>query len=167
MSVASETTPWRPCKTRPLILERFAPYRIVALGHALSRRLAHAYADENLTIPEWRVLAVVAQADSLAARDVVRMTPMDKMTVSRAVASLEDKALVRRAASETDRRVNMLSLSKSGRVLFDRIAVLALEFEDEFLSALDDDERAAFERALSKLEGRVKTVNDDIPPPAR
>lgn len=167
MSVASETAPWPPCKTRPLILERFAPYRIVALGHALGRRLARAYADENLTIPEWRVLAVVAQADSLAARDVVRMTPIDKMTVSRAVASLEDKALVRRAASETDRRVNMLSLSKSGRALFDRVAVLALEFEDELLSALDDDERAAFERALSKLEGRVKTVNDDIPRPAR
>ena len=46
----------------------------------------------------------------------------------------------------------MLSLSETGRALFDRIAALALEFEDGLLSALDADERAAFERALKKLE---------------
>lgn len=162
MSVASETATTRPRKSRALVLERFAPYRIVALGHALSKRLAKTYADENITIPEWRVLAVVAQADSLAARDVVRMTPMDKMTVSRTVASLEGKGLVVRALSNNDRRVNMLSLSREGRALFDRIAVQALEFEDALLSALDHDERAVFDRALSKLERRAQTVNDDI-----
>ncbi len=151
MSVAHQKTPARG-DGRELILERFAPYRIVALGHAISGRLARVYADENLTIPEWRVLAVVAQASEVAARDVVAKTPMDKMTVSRAVSNLETKGFVLRAVSEVDRRVNMLSLSEPGRALFDRIAALALEFEDGLLSALDADERAAFESALKKLE---------------
>ncbi len=147
---------------RPLVLGRFTPYRIVALGHAISGRLARAYADENLTIPEWRVLAVVAQADALAARDVVGKTPMDKMTVSRAVASLEGKGVIVRLQSEADRRVNMLSLSPSGRALFDRVAVLALGFEDELLAGLSVDERAAFDQLLAKLEARVQTVGEAV-----
>jgi DNA-binding MarR family transcriptional regulator len=160
MSVTSVPPDAELAHGRALILGRFAPYRIVALGHAISGRLARAYADENLTIPEWRVLAVVAQADALAARDVVGKTPMDKMTVSRAVASLEGKSVIVRLPSESDRRVNMLSLSKSGRALFDRVAVLALGFEDELLAGLSEDERATFDRLLAKLEVRVQTVGE-------
>ncbi|MEM9617735.1 MAG: MarR family transcriptional regulator [Pseudomonadota bacterium] len=152
MTVACVARKPRSGKARPFILEEFAPYRIVALGHAISGRLAQAYRDENLTIPEWRVLAVISQAEKVAARDVVSRTPMDKMTVSRAVASLEAKGFVARAVSETDRRVSMVSLSKEGRALFDRVAALAVEFEDEMLSALAPDERVALIDTLKKLE---------------
>ncbi|MEO1243022.1 MAG: MarR family transcriptional regulator [Pseudomonadota bacterium] len=152
MTVACVARKPRDGKARPFILEEFAPYRIVALGHAISGRLAQAYRDENLTIPEWRVLAVISQAEEVAARDVVSRTPMDKMTVSRAVASLEAKGFVARAVSETDRRVSMVSLSKEGRALFDRVAALAVEFEDEMLSALAPDERVALIDTLKKLE---------------
>jgi len=155
MSVASANAA-REDENRELVLERFAPYRIVALGHAMSGSLSKTYAGENLTVPEWRVLAVIAQAEAVAARDVVKRTPMDKMTVSRAVASLERKGFVARAVSKSDRRVNALSLSKPGRALFDRVAKLALDYEDELLAALTDHERAAFERALSILEARAK-----------
>jgi len=161
MSVVSLSPKPEAHTKRGFVLEDFAPYRIVALGHAISGRLARAYADENLTIPEWRVLAVISQAAAVAARDVVRLTPMDKMTVSRAVASLEQKGFVTRAVSKNDRRVSSLSLSKSGRALFDRVAALALAFEKDLLLALMPDEKAAFEAALSKLENRANAVNDD------
>lgn len=143
---------------RGLVLERFVPYRIVALGHAFSRRLSDAYADENVTIPEWRVLAVISQAERIAARDVTRRTPMDKMAVSRAAASLEAKGLVARTVSETDRRVSMLSLSREGRRLFDRISALALDYEDALLAALGPEEAAAFRSVLEKLEARAREI---------
>lgn len=141
--------------TPSFILEEFTPYRIVALGHAISGRLAQVYADENITIPEWRVLAVISQASRVAARDVVLRTPMDKMTVSRAVASLESKGFVDREANDDDRRVSMLALTKDGRALFDRIAELALSFESEMLEALSPAERTAFDAALRKFEKRI------------
>lgn len=122
-----------------------------------SRKLAKAYADENITIPEWRVLAVVAQSQSLAARDVVRFTPMDKMSVSRAIASLEKKKFAERAVSETDRRVNMIALTKEGRALFDKIAALALAVEDELLGELSPQEHQRFVATLAKLEAAAVT----------
>lgn len=158
MAVACVSRKTPPGKKHDFVLDEFAPYRIVALGHAISGRLAQAYRDENLTIPEWRVLAVISQAREVAARDVVSRTPMDKMTVSRAVASLEAKGFVARAVSETDRRVSMLSLSKEGRVLFDRVAALALDFEDELMATLEPEEAAAFRMVLEKLEVQAGKV---------
>ncbi|MFC2952054.1 MarR family winged helix-turn-helix transcriptional regulator [Marinicaulis aureus] len=156
MTVACVARKTKPGAKRKLVLDEFAPYRIVALGHAISGRLARAYRDENITIPEWRVLAVIGEAERVAARDVVKRTPMDKMTVSRAVASLEQKGFVSRAPDETDRRVSMLSLSTEGRKVFDRVAALALEFEDSLLSSLDPEEAAAFRLALEKLEEKAR-----------
>ncbi|MFQ5562961.1 MAG: MarR family winged helix-turn-helix transcriptional regulator [Parvularculaceae bacterium] len=138
------------------VLARFAPYRIVALGREMSRRLAQAYADEDVAIPEWRVLATLSQADALAARDVVAMTPMDKMAVSRAVANLEAKGYVRRRADPGDGRVVMVSLTDAGRRLFQRIAAMALDYEARLLSALTKEERAAFDALLSKLEASAQ-----------
>ncbi len=156
MTVACVARKAPPGKKRKLVLEQFAPYRIVALGHAISDRLSRVYRDENITIPEWRVLAVIGETAQVAARDVVRRTPMDKMTVSRAVASLEQKGFVERATDAGDRRVSMLSLSPQGREVFERIAALALAFEDDLLSTLEPDEAAAFRAVLEKLEEQAR-----------
>lgn len=148
-------TPAADRMSAPLILEQFTPYRIVALGHAISMRLAEAYRNEDVTIPEWRVLAVIAQAAHVAARDVVRRTPMDKMTVSRTVARLAEKDLVKRTTDPRDKRVAALSLTPAGRAVYDRIAALAMAYEQDLLSALTPDSRAAFIDALETLERRA------------
>lgn len=140
-----------PAHSRALVLNRFTPYRIVALGQAMGDRLRRAYAGENLNINEWRVLAVIAQADTVAARDVVALTPMDKMSVSRAVASLESKGIAERSVDALDRRVNMVSLTERGRGLFARISALALAYEDEIMGVLSSEERNSFDRILAKL----------------
>ncbi len=140
-----------------LDLSVFTPYRIVVLGRAMSQQLGAAYAGESLTIPEWRVLAVISQAPSVAARDVVAGTPMDKMAVSRAVASLEDKGLIERSPV-ADRRVSALCLSVEGRAVFERVAAIALDYEATLFGAFGEAERGAFFNGLSKLESAAKSA---------
>jgi len=135
-----------------LVLADFIPYRVVALGHIISRNLSRAYERENLTIPEWRVLAVVSQADAMAARDVARLTPMDKMAVSRAVASLEARGLVARRTDARDGRVYSLSLSAEGKAMFRRVARLARAYERRLLSPLSEEEQALLKALLARLE---------------
>ncbi len=160
MTVACLSRKSKPDAKRKLVLDQFAPYRIVALGHHISGWLARAYRDENITIPEWRVLAAIGETERVAARDVVKKTPMDKMTVSRAVASLERKGFVNRAPDKNDRRVAMLSLSTEGRTVFERVAAVALSFEDELMSSLEPEEAAAFRLALEKLEEKARANSE-------
>ncbi len=134
-----------------LRLAEFTPYRIVALGRRLSEELGEAYRNEGLTIPEWRVIAAVAQAPSVAARDVVAMTPMDKMAVSRAVTALEEKGLIERQTAE-DRRVAALRLTANGETVYQRVAAIALRYEDRLLRRLSPADRKAFLDGLEALE---------------
>lgn len=134
------------------VLADFLPYRIVSVGHLISKCLAHAYESEELSIPEWRVLAVIAQKEFMAARDVVAQTPLDKMAVSRAVAQLEGKGLVARQADARDRRVYTLSLTASGAAMFRRVARAAMEYERALLAPLSAADRAQLKSLLARLE---------------
>lgn len=129
------------------------------LGRKMSEQLGAAYANEDLTIPEWRVLAVVSQEPAVAARDVVARTPMDKMAVSRAVASLEKKGLISRYPA-ADRRVSTLSLSGRGKAVFDRISEMAHAYEAKLTDALTPAARDGFFAALDVLEMAVGAVEN-------
>lgn len=134
-----------------LKLTDFTPYRIVALGQRMSEALGAAYRSEGVSIPEWRVMAAVAQAPTVAARDVVAITPMDKMAVSRAVVALERKGLIEREQSR-DRRVSTLKLTAKGETLFQRIAAIALRYEEDLLKSLPSADRKALLDGLAALE---------------
>ncbi len=146
-----------------LDLAVFTPYRMVVLARMMSERLGALYQDQDITIPEWRVLAVISQAASVAARDVVARTPMDKMAVSRAVASLQSKGLIARSPA-VDRRVSSLRLSPKGRALFDRVSAIALAYEESVLRALSAEQRRAFLDALTILESAKECAQPDGAP---
>ena len=140
-----------------LKLAEFTPYRIVALGRRMSEELGAAYRNEGLSIPEWRVIAAVAQAPLVAARDVVAMTPMDKMAVSRAVTSLESRGLIERQTAD-DRRVSALRLTAKGEIVYQRVAAIALRYEDELLRCLPSADRDAFLKGLSAIEATSRAA---------
>lgn len=145
-------------RTKGLDLAFFTPYRMVVLGRKMSEQLGAAYAGENLTIPEWRVLAVVSQEPAVAARDVVARTPMDKMAVSRAVAALEEKGLITRGPA-ADRRVSALSLSVKGQSVFDRISAIAHAYEAKLTGAMAPAARDGFFAGLDVLEAAVDAAD--------
>ena len=96
-----------PEEAGSLILERFAPYRLSVLSNTVSRVIARIYAERfDLTIPEWRVMAQLGRHGRLSASDIVGLTAMDKVRVSRAaqdLVHLADSALRRAKQAGRDR----------------------------------------------------------------
>ncbi len=137
---------------RRLDLAQFLPYRLSVLSNRVSSAIARTYSARfDLSIPEWRVMAVLGGADGLSARDVAERTAMDKVQVSRAIARLVSKKRVQRLADRSDARVTRLSLSAKGRDIYDEIAPLALALEDILVDALSPGERATLDRIMTKL----------------
>jgi DNA-binding MarR family transcriptional regulator len=145
-------------KTAPeLRLERFLPYRLSVLANTISAAIASVYAERHdLTIPEWRVIAVLAQESGLSAAEVAARTAMDKVAVSRAVARLEHAGRVRRTAARDDRRRQRLALTAAGRNVYTRIVPWALEYEQRLLAALDPAALRALDDALQRLTDRAR-----------
>jgi DNA-binding MarR family transcriptional regulator len=140
-----------------LSLDRFLPYRLSVLANTVSAALAGAYASRfGLSIPQWRVIAVLARSPGLSAADVVERTAMDKVAVSRAVAGLARSGRVRRSVEVRDRRRSVLSLTARGLSVYRRIVPLALAYERRLLAELSPDEQAQFEALLLRLQKRSR-----------
>lgn len=135
-----------------LVLERFLPYRLSVLSNRISQAIARAYGERHdLSVTEWRTLAVLGRFPGLSASEVVERTAMDKVAVSRAVATLVRQKRIRKTRDQADKRRAVLKLTPVGRSVYDAVAAEALACEDALLAALDPDERSALDRALARL----------------
>jgi DNA-binding MarR family transcriptional regulator len=120
-------------------LNGFLPYQLaVAAGH-VSRGFADLYrAEFGLSIPEWRVLAHLAQSGTVSVREIQARVDMDKSKVSRAAARLETAGLIAKRAHGVDRRLLDMSLTPAGRDLMARIVPIARAYEASVLARLTD-----------------------------
>lgn len=136
----------------PLDLDGFVPYRLSVLTNRVSSAIARHYSDRfGLSIPEWRVMAVLGQTPGLSARQVAERTAMDKVQVSRAVQALLTAGRLKREAHEHDGRIAHLSLSARGQAIYNQVVPLAVALERQLLSVLSPAERKSLDGLLMKL----------------
>ncbi|MET4571078.1 MarR family winged helix-turn-helix transcriptional regulator [Rhodanobacter soli] len=136
----------------PLQLEHFLPYRLSILSNTISQAIADDYQSRHdISMTEWRVMAVLARYAGLSAREVAERTAMDKVAVSRALARLVEAGRVDRAVHDNDKRRSVLNLSDAGWAIHDEVAPMARAREREVLAKLDAEERVWLTRILDKL----------------
>jgi DNA-binding MarR family transcriptional regulator len=143
----------RSPKTAELSLERFMPYRLSYSANLVSEAIAQQYSVIfNLTIPEWRVVAHVAEQSGITQQEIGLRTRMDKVTVSRATIALAARDFVSRNKNPTDRRSRLLSLTPAGRRLYAAIAPRALELERAVFGQFSTAEITAFRSLLQRVD---------------
>ena len=135
-----------------LDLEHFLPYQLSVLSNRISQDIAELYQTRHaLGMTEWRVIAVLAQHPGISAGEAAERTAMDKVAISRAVASLTESGRVTRDTHEGDRRRAVLRLTKVGQAIHDDVAPLALAYERQLLDGLSGEERAALSQLLHRV----------------
>jgi DNA-binding MarR family transcriptional regulator len=140
-------------------LNHFVPYRMVHLAANISVALSKIYKQEfDITIPEWRVLAQLAEQQKLYSKNIGEITSMDKSKVSRAVKALENKHYVIRQTDIKDNRAAYLSLTALGKALYQKIVPKALEWERQLIGVLEGREHKDLMKILDKLDKQVLQV---------
>lgn len=135
-----------------LTLEDFLPYRLSITSHTVSTNIARVYEKRfGVSIPEWRVIAILGRFPGLSAVEVADRTLMDKVAVSRAVTKLIKNGRIDREFADADRRRSILNLSEQGRQVHNEIAPLALQFEQELLQEISDEDFQVFNKVLEQL----------------
>lgn len=137
----------------PLELEHFLPYRLSILSNTISQGIADDYQKRyDLSMTEWRVMAVLARYEGLSARQVADRTAMDKVAVSRALARLVEAGRVSRHMDDNDKRRSVLDLTEEGWAIHEVVAPMARAREQEVLQKLSEEERHWLVRILDKLQ---------------
>lgn len=144
-----------------LRLERFLPYRLSVLSNRVSNAISQAYgARFHLTIPAWRVMAILGRFPDLSAAELVEQTAMDKVAISRAVSSLLKYDYITRSEDPSDRRRQVLNLSMLGRSVYERIVPLAQRYENDLMASLSAGEREQLDSLIEKLMVRANAWSE-------
>jgi len=125
----------------------------VARFAALTERLGNRWSEKkyDLSLNEWRMLALVQAHQPARAGDMAHLMLMDKSQLSRLIRSLTAKQHLQSKSDKEDARAITLSLTGKGQMLFEQIMREVMQRHEGVLSALSVEEVAQFSGLLDRL----------------
>ena len=125
---------------------------------AIARRLQKKFnsAGLNLTIEQWSVLYQLWKQDGSSQQDLCQRTFRDKPSITRLVDNLEKLQLVKRVPSESDRRINLVYLTKQGSKMEESTMELAEETLNEALTGIPSDNINLCKEILQQVYDNLK-----------
>jgi DNA-binding MarR family transcriptional regulator len=109
----------------------------------------------RLGLSEWRVLAVLQAHPGTAASEIAQRTGLDKMSVSRALASLQAAGRVLRRPDPHDGRRALATLTPAGRRLYEALRSQARLRESEVTGTLSAAERTQLLALVQRMTDAV------------
>lgn len=121
----------------------------VSVARRLQKNFRNAGID--ITIEQWSVLYHLWKEDGLSQQELCNRTYRDKPSITRLVDNLEKQKLVKRQASKTDRRINLVCLTESGKNLQDETLEIANQTMDEALIGVKREEIETVRKVLHQV----------------
>ncbi len=144
-------------------LSQFLPYRLSITSNAVSSRIGQEYRTRfGLSVPEWRVMAVLGDAGSITQRELTRLTLMDKVAVNRACKMLEERGLATRKPNALDGRSHLLTLTEDGQAMHCEIMPLAQEMERRIFAGLTVEEQSQFSALLGRVLEQISDLDEEF-----
>lgn len=146
-------------------LQDFLPYLLNQAAEAASQGFQDIYRDSYaMSRTQWRVMANLGKFGAMTARDICRISHIEKTKVSRAVAHLEREGLLARSRSEQDRRAETLSLTEKGLTAFADLGQRAVDYDRALRKELGSKAAKDLNRillAIIALRAEGGAENDD------
>ncbi len=140
-------------------------YRLLVLSNTLGKGAMRFYAKRlNVSLAEWRLIAALARSAPITVNALSSDMSTDKGWISRTAASLAGKGYLTTRGDENDARKVILELTAKGKSLYTETFPSVLKRQEKLLSALSENEREAFDRALAKLQQRADEMLKDESP---
>ncbi|HRO70328.1 MAG TPA: MarR family transcriptional regulator [Chitinophagaceae bacterium] len=125
---------------------------------AIARRLQKKFnnADLNITIEQWSVLYHLWKEDGLSQQQLCNATFRDKPSITRLVDNLEKLNLVKRVPSDSDRRINLIYLTKNAQKLEEETMQIADEILNEALQSVSPEKIEVCKEVLQIVYDNLK-----------
>lgn len=133
-------------------LGQFLPYALNQAAEAASMGFQKHYRQRyGMLRTEWRVLFHLGRYGSMTAKSICERASMHKTKVSRAVGALEQKRFLVREEQASDRRLEMLSLTRQGQAAYADLYKSAKVFDASLSAHFSAQERDVLNRCLEKI----------------
>ncbi len=155
---ADETAGEETCP--PFDLNRFLPYLLNRAGSRLVEIFSEELRRRNLTLPMWRVMAVLWHKGEQRIIDLTGETSIEQSTLSRLLATMDGRGLVSRNRNRSDGRAVLVTLTTGGKELTAQLIPIALRNERAVQNGLTAEEI----RFLHSMLRRIFDNSADLKP---
>jgi len=147
-----------------LELVDFFPYQVRIFYRAVTNAMAQVYGPMyNLSISEWRVMAVLSPNHTLSASEIVKRSSMTKVNVSRATISMQKRGLLKRDIDGNDKRYAALRLTERGTQVFKDLRPYISELENDLFTGLTAQETQLLVSLMEKVRSNAEKFVSDHP----
>jgi MarR family transcriptional regulator, transcriptional regulator for hemolysin len=129
--------------------------QLARTAKAASRAFDDALAEAGGSLPVWLVLISLKSQEPDNQRDLARAVGIKEATLTHHLNAMEAQELVTRRRDPANRRVHLVELTEAGEAAFVRLRDAAMAFDQRLRRGFSDDEIAALEALLSRLESNV------------
>jgi DNA-binding MarR family transcriptional regulator len=138
-------------------------FRLLRLTNTFGLYNNRRYRKElNVTLPEWRVLSIVALQGTTTAGDVSRAIATDKAWVGLTVEKLRRRGYVRGSADKLDKRRTLVSLTKAGQAVYEEIMGNARRRQKRLLDTLPEGSVEILFACIDRLQTEADLMLEEL-----
>jgi len=126
-----------------------------AVKDIVEQRLLDRVADGQLTVPQVKLLKLVAMTDGYSLGDVASFLDVSNAAASKAVDRLVRRNLLRRTEDQKDRRTMHLSLTHSGRRVLDAYEAARREKLEDIFAQFPSEELQRAAELLDRISADI------------
>ncbi len=130
------------------------------MGRARGKTTRSAWMELQLTLPQFKMLVVVSQAESSTIGCIAEHLGVGEPTASYLVERLVQSRLVERTEDPSDRRRARIRLTAEGRTLLDAL-IGSRDWLGDRLRDLDTEDLAALRRGLGAIVANLRAAGPE------
>lgn len=136
-------------------LASFLPHKLSLLSRLTQTLLASTLSQSGMTVAQWRVYLCLNTIGPSHLNGISEFTRLPQSSLSRSIAQLAERGLVRNARNEEDRRIARIELTEEGRK---HLAELTTQIKAscDTVFQMDTEEEAAFLHTIDELVTRLE-----------
>jgi len=138
-------------------LDRSLPLKLLRAREAVMDRFRPHLHANGFTEQQWRVIRALVEVDTIDAGALAEAVCLRMPSLSRILADLEARGLLRKLRSKADRRLVNVEITEEGRALFTRMSEASERIYQSIQDRLGD---AEYKDLMLRLDGFIARLND-------
>lgn len=134
------------------------PYLLNRVGVRMGELFSQRLQEQELTLPMYRVMAVLRQEGPQNLGDLSAMVTVEISTLSRLITNMLRRGLVSRIRPEHNGRTVSIALTAEGEVLIDQLMPLAAHFESVATQTFSREQLKWLKQALTQIHENLEKM---------
>jgi len=139
---------------------RSLPMSLLKAREAVMKKFVPSLREHGLSPQQWRVIRALEEDKALELTELAEICFILKPSLTRIVQNLEARKLIKRIESKVDRRRSAVSLTASGRQLFEKVAPASAERYDFITERFGFGKMELLYELLDELISAVQEESD-------